>query len=112
MGTVIDTPVRTVMFNLGYLPSGNRDLITLPETTLTALDTSVKLLEPGGLLTVIVYPAHDGGSKEAFHVDKWFEALNRLTCKVWRCGDWSMPNGTLGSTKNPAPYLFVAERRR
>ncbi|HHX51249.1 MAG TPA: methyltransferase domain-containing protein, partial [Clostridia bacterium] len=37
LGTYIDEPVTVIMFNLGYLPGGNKKIVTRPETTLGAL---------------------------------------------------------------------------
>jgi hypothetical protein len=42
----IDQPVRAVVFNLGYLPGSDHQLITRPETTLSALQYAYKLLLP------------------------------------------------------------------
>lgn len=63
--------VGAVTFNLGYLPGSASELTTTPETTLPALDAAVRLLRPGGVVTVVVYTGHEGGSKEAEAVDAW-----------------------------------------
>ncbi|TVX98270.1 tRNA (mnm(5)s(2)U34)-methyltransferase [Cohnella terricola] len=75
MGDVIPTDkhgrIAAAMFNLGYLPGASSPLITKPETTLAALDTALKLLRSGGILTVVVYPGHEGGLEEADAVTAW-----------------------------------------
>lgn len=53
-----------VMFNLGYLPGGDHNLVTKPETTIEALKKSLKLLSPGGIITIICYRGHKGGKEE------------------------------------------------
>jgi glycine/D-amino acid oxidase-like deaminating enzyme len=53
-----------IMFNLGYLPRSDRTVTTQPETTLRALSASLRLLRPGGVLTVIAYRGHEGGVAE------------------------------------------------
>src|SRR5580692_4989467 len=40
--------VRGAMFNLGYLPRGNREIITRPETTIAALQTLMRQLATEG----------------------------------------------------------------
>ncbi|MFT5467281.1 MAG: ubiquinone/menaquinone biosynthesis C-methylase UbiE [Verrucomicrobiales bacterium] len=54
----------TVMFNLGYLPGSDRARITKAKTTLTAIESAQQLLEPGGLITIVAYPTHEGGQAE------------------------------------------------
>jgi predicted methyltransferase len=67
---------HAIMFNLGYLPHGDKSLTTRTETTLAALQQSAQILASGGILTVICYPAHDGGSDEAAAVLAWAKDLS------------------------------------
>jgi SAM-dependent methyltransferase len=69
--------IAAVMFNLGYLPHGDRALITSVESTLPALRAALSLLRSGGLLTIVVYPGHDGGDLEAQAVEEWATELDR-----------------------------------
>ena len=69
--------VAAVMFNLGYLPGGpERDIVTRADTTLVALEASLKVLRPGGCLVVVVYPGHQGGTTEARAVVRWATELS------------------------------------
>lgn len=67
--------VRAIMFNLGYLPGSDKQLITQPATTMTALQAALKWLDTDGLLTVVAYPGHDGGREEALALEQWMAAL-------------------------------------
>jgi len=49
MDKYIDCPVKAVMFNLGYLPSGDHSISTRPETTIQALSKAMELLVTGAL---------------------------------------------------------------
>lgn len=60
--------VAAVMFNLGYLPGGDKTVITEPGSTRQALKAAVNLLRPQGVVTVIAYRGHDGGRDEAVTV--------------------------------------------
>lgn len=57
----IDKPVKAVMFNLGYLPSGNKDIITKDTSSIKAIKAALNLLEDDGIITVVVYIEHDDG---------------------------------------------------
>ncbi|WP_058301529.1 class I SAM-dependent methyltransferase [Gorillibacterium timonense] len=67
--------IAAVMFNLGYLPGADSGVITLPETTLPALEAACRLLRRGGVLTAVLYPGHAGGGQEAHAVQDWAEQL-------------------------------------
>ncbi len=68
--------IKAVMFNLGYLPGGDHQIITHPDTTVAALEQAADLLAPGGLVTVVVYRGHEGGGEEGRAVLRYVESLN------------------------------------
>ena len=59
-----DANLGAVMFNLGYLPSGDKSIITQPATTLSAIQQSLVRLRKGGILSLMIYYGHEGGIKE------------------------------------------------
>lgn len=67
--------VGAVMFNLGYLPGSASPVTTQPETTLSALNSALELLRPGGVITIVLYTGHEGGQEEAAAVDVWASEL-------------------------------------
>ena len=70
--------VKAALFNLGYLPGGDKRLTTHSITTLAALDAlRDDYLIPQALLSVIAYRGHPGGEAETHAVREWFEALAR-----------------------------------
>ncbi len=95
--------VDAVMFNLGYLPGGDHSVTTTPETTRQALDTSVDLVRPGGIITVVAYTGHDGGEAEARVVESWASALSDDTLRAL---SYQFMNQT-----NDPPRLYAVEKR-
>jgi predicted methyltransferase len=67
--------IKAIMFNLGYFPGGDQNIITTSKTTLKALEAGLQLLAPGGLITLCLYPGHPGGRTEAAQVLQWCENL-------------------------------------
>ncbi len=63
--------VALVMFNLGYLPHGDKSLTTQPETTLCALDAALNILKPSGIISILAYRGHAGGMEEHEAVKGW-----------------------------------------
>lgn len=95
-------PVRVVLFNLGYLPGGDRAIITRPETTGSALEQSLQLLVPGGVVVVTVYPGHEGGAEEQSSVERWAARLDPRAWHCWRMGQTNVSTG--------APYLLLVQK--
>lgn len=67
--------VSAIMFNLGYLPGGDKAVITRASTTLAALDQALQLLRPGGLLSLLLYRGHPGAQGETQAVLDWLDRL-------------------------------------
>lgn len=57
-------PIRLIIYNLGYLPGSNKKITTLTEDTLKSLKCALKLIMPGGLITICCYPGHAEGARE------------------------------------------------
>ncbi|XP_010245779.1 PREDICTED: uncharacterized protein LOC104589231 isoform X2 [Nelumbo nucifera] len=80
-----DTFVRLVAFNLGYLPGGDKSILTVSETTLPALQAASRILGPGGLISLVVYVGHPGGREEFETVQTFASGLsteNWICCKI------------------------------
>ena len=95
--------VRAVMFNLGYLPGGDRTRTTKTETTRPALDAAAALLAEGGVLTVVCYPGHAGGAEETAAVRRWAESLEQSR---FRAAGYRFLNPS-----NDPPRVVMVERR-
>jgi predicted methyltransferase len=74
--------LAAVMFNLGYLPGSDKQCITQTETTMVALRQAVEWVRPGGLVTVAVYPGHEGGAEEAVRIASWAATLDPRAFEV------------------------------
>lgn len=59
------------IFNLGYLPGGDRSIITEASSTCHALSVVAACLRVGGRLAVVAYPGHPGGAEETQAVAEW-----------------------------------------
>ncbi|MCE3015896.1 MAG: class I SAM-dependent methyltransferase [Pirellula sp.] len=69
--------LNVAMFNLGYLPLGNKEIITKQETTLAALNAVFGVLVENGILSVLSYPGHTGGSDEHVAVEAWIDQVKK-----------------------------------
>ncbi|WP_302013949.1 class I SAM-dependent methyltransferase [uncultured Akkermansia sp.] len=102
LAELVSGPVKAVVFNLGYLPGGDKKTVTRTDCTLVALEQAAALIAPNGLLSVMCYPGHEGGDVEAEAVEAF---LSRLPHHSWRTGKYQLLN-----TASPAPFQICAFR--
>jgi len=74
--------VRAVMFNLGYLPGSDKSVKTKAETTIMALEASLNVLAPGGIVSVVVYTGHPEGKAEQEALYQWASQLDQRRVQV------------------------------
>ena len=87
-----------VTFNLGYLPGGNKELITKPETTLSALIQAYDYLTEDGIISLIVYRGHPGGQDEYDQLEKLMKKKN-----------WAFEKSK-GNQSHDCPVLFLIRK--
>ena len=87
--------IKAVIFNLGYLPGGDKKIITQPDSTLSALKQAHHCLSDDGIISLIAYRGHDGGQRE-------FEEIEKLTEKE----NWSVQKKS-SSQAPDSPVLFL-----
>lgn len=83
--------LNLAVFNLGFLPGGDKGVATRAVSTLAALDGVWPRLRPGGLLSVHAYVGHPGGADEAEAVGGWMRRLPWREVQVSACTQWNKP---------------------
>lgn len=96
------TETKAAIFNLGYLPSADKSIITKPQTTLEALEKLCHLLIRGGRIALMIYYGHEGGDIEKDAVLDFVRQLpqKEYTVSIYR---------TLNQVNNP-PFLVMIEK--
>lgn len=74
--------VSAILFNLGYLPGGDKSVITLTGSTLLAIQAALDYLEENGVLTIAAYPGHEGGREEKDEVERLLAQLDPTDFEV------------------------------
>lgn len=95
-------PLRAAIFNLGYLPSADKSIITKPHTTLQAIEKVLDRLEVGGRLAIMVYYGHEGGEMEKDAVLNFVRQLDQKAYTV-------MLYQALNQINTP-PFLVMVEK--
>jgi len=99
----LDGPVAAAMFNLGYLPGGDHSIVTSPKTTSTALRILAGQLKTQGIITIVMYSGHPGGSEEKAAV---LDCCSQLPQKHFTVLSYELVN----QANNP-PSLLVIEKK-
>ena len=86
--------IKLILFNLGYLPCGDKSITTNHETTLNAVKNSFSMLSSNGLILIVFYP-HPEGKLEAQVVLEYLNNNNN-SYKIYK-----------NTTNEEAPYLVV-----
>lgn len=60
----LDQKITAAIFNLGYLPGGNKEIITRKESTIPAVEKSIELLQKNAIIIIVIYSGHPGGGEE------------------------------------------------
>lgn len=102
MATHCCAPINGVMFNLGYLPGGDRSLITQPDSTLAGLEQALAILVSGGIVAITIYSGHDGGDVERSVLEERLTQLPPNKFHVWRMGQMNVSGN--------APYLILIQK--
>lgn len=66
---------RLVVYNLGYLPGGDKSVVTRVESTLESLEKALKILAPDGAISITCYPGHEEGEREEREILKFLQTL-------------------------------------
>ena len=99
----IRQPLRAAVFNFGYLPHGDKNITTLPETSVAAVQAALNLLDKGGYLVVVVYHGHEAGKAEKAALLDYFAALPARRFRVLRYGHVNRLNA--------APFAVAVEEK-
>jgi hypothetical protein len=90
------------MFNLGFLPSGDKSITTKRDTTMIAIRAAIDLLDADGALLIAVYPGHEEGTIEGELIEKELSLLNRKELCACKFKIINSPT---------SPFFFLIERK-
>ncbi|MBS6194734.1 MAG: class I SAM-dependent methyltransferase [Clostridiales bacterium] len=79
-GYALPETVSCIVFNFGYLPSGDHRIATRSETSIPAVLQGLELLKKGGLMSLCIYSGGDSGFHER---DSLLEFLRTLDSKKY-----------------------------
>ena len=98
----IDGKIKAGVFNLGYLPGGDKSVTTKRETTLAAVKAAIELLDRDAILLIAVYPGHEEGEIEGELINDMLKELDR---REYCCAKFRIINSPTSS------YFYIVESK-
>ena len=89
------------LFNLGFLPGGDRGVTTQRGSTVAAVKQAMQALKRGGALGVAVYPGHEEGRLEGETLQSYFAGVDKKEFDIFIYRLLNVPD---------SPYMMVVER--
>lgn len=77
-----DGSIALAVYNLGWLPGGDKSITTCVKTTLGSLERVMPLIKNGGAVSITCYPGHPEGAKEQESILEWSRSLCRFEWNV------------------------------
>jgi SAM-dependent methyltransferase len=95
--------VKLIVYNLGYLPGGNKELTTMLDTTMLSIREALELLQESGMISITCYPGHHEGKVEEEVLQEFAKGLDP---KKWICSHQKWIN------RQKAPSLLLISKRK
>ncbi len=102
INSVIFDKVSSAIFNLGYLPHGDKFITTIGENTIEAIKQILPILKLNGLIVLVVYHGHPHGKEEKEALLSYVSTLDQKHYQVL--------NYQFINQKNDAPFLIAIEK--
>ena len=93
-----------IIFNLGYLPGGDKQVTTESDSTLSAVEAALDLLNKDGLICITMYSGHEAGAKEKQALLAFAEELDS---RIFHAAYINMVNQA-----NDPPEILLISRKR
>lgn len=100
----ISEEIAGAVFNLGYLPGADHEIITKGETTIQAIESLLHLLKVDGMIVLVIYHGHEGGKSER---DAVLNYVSNLPQKYVHVLKYEFLN-----QKNDPPFIVAIEKTK
>jgi 16S rRNA G1207 methylase RsmC len=94
--------LKLIVWNLGYLPKGDKSITTKTESTWESIAQGMETLSAGGVICITCYPGHLEGKKEQEHL---LNNLSSLNPHLWCFTSFFWPN------RHESPSLFFIQKK-
>lgn len=95
--------ITGAIFNLGYLPGGDKNIVTMAQTTIEAIDQLLRTMAPEGIIVIVIYHGHPEGADERDSLLRYAKSLDQNIAHV-------LEYRFLNKNNSP-PFIIAIEKR-
>ncbi|MFC3883297.1 class I SAM-dependent methyltransferase [Bacillus songklensis] len=95
--------VTGAVFNLGYLPGGDKAIVTRPASTIKAIEQLLEVMAPEGIIVLVIYHGHPEGALERDELMQYVTTIDQQKAHVLQ---YQFIN-----QKNNPPFIVAIEKR-
>lgn len=99
----IKEQVDCIIYNLGFLPGGNKEITTMKDSTLKSLYSAIKLLKNGGMMAIACYVGHKEGMIEYNSILDFASNLSK--------NEFGVLSHQFVNRQNNPPILLIIEKK-
>jgi 16S rRNA C1402 N4-methylase RsmH len=94
--------ISGAIFNLGYLPGGDKTIVTLPTTTISAIEQLLEIMKSEGIIVIVIYHGHEEGQVERDELMNYVKTIDPGVAHV-------LQYQFINKQNNP-PYIVAIEK--
>lgn len=95
--------ITGAVFNLGYLPGGDKDIVTRPDTTISAIDQLLDIMAPEGIIVLVIYHGHPEGAVERDYLLRYLRTFDQNKAHI-------LQYQFINQVNHP-PFIVAIEKR-
>jgi predicted methyltransferase len=74
--------ISGAIFNLGYLPGGDKSIVTQSQSTISAVEQLLEIMSPEGIIVLVIYHGHEEGAVERDELLNYCQQLDQNLAHV------------------------------
>ncbi|WP_141433747.1 class I SAM-dependent methyltransferase [Bacillus sp. 03113] len=95
--------ITGAIFNLGYLPGGDKTIVTKSKTTISAIEQLLKIMASEGIIVLVIYHGHAEGEIERNDLLAYVKNLDQKSAHV-------LQYQFINQANHP-PFIIAIEKR-
>ena len=96
--------ITGAIFNLGYLPGGDKSIVTKSHSTISAIEQLLEIMPQKGIIVLVIYHGHEEGTVERDDLIKYCQHLDQNLAHV-------LQYQFINQVNHP-PFIIAIEKKK